>query len=244
VSTAARPLVLEGAFNARAFFAPGSEQPWLVRSSALHELTPAGANALRALGVTRVIDLREPGEGGAGAHDIDVAFLPVYRFPGHAVPVDGNLEQLMQLVIDTRGEVLAEIVAGVASADGPVAVHCTIGKDRTGLIVALLLSLAGVADADIVADYALSGDQVYPHRRAYVERILAERGLTAAEAAEAWRLNVQSPPEVMEHVLALLRGRGGAARYLRAHGLSADAPTRLRARARPELTPPRSVRTA
>lgn len=228
--TAARPLVLEGAFNARAFFGPGAAQPWLVRSSALHELTPAGADALRALGVTSVIDLREPGEGGAATHAIDVTFLPVYRFPGNTVPVDGDLEQLMQRVIETRADVLAEIVEAVASADGPVAVHCTIGKDRTGMVVALVLSAAGVSDADIVADYALSGEQVYPHRRAYVEQVLAQRDLAADEVAAAWRLNVESPPEVMQHILTLLRERGGAAQYLRAHGLSLRALERLRAR--------------
>ena len=228
MSTVARAVDLDGAFNARAFFAAG--KPWLVRSSALHELTPDGAAALRALGVVRVIDLREPGEGGAAAHDVEVAVLPVYRFTT-GVPVDGNLEALMTRVIDTRGEVLAEIVETVASTEGLVAVHCTIGKDRTGLVVALVLSAAGVPDADIVADYALSGDQVYPHRREFVERMLAARDLGPAETAEAWRLNVQSPPEVMEHILAELRARGGAAVYLRAHGMTERAVAALRARA-------------
>ncbi|MBN9176553.1 MAG: tyrosine-protein phosphatase [Microbacterium sp.] len=232
MSTIARHLDLEGAFNARAFFAASSAQPWLVRSSALHELTPAGAEVLRAFGVVRVIDLREPGEGAAGAHEIEVAALPVYRFPGNTVPIDGNLEQLMQQVIETRGEVLAEIVDAVASAEGPVAVHCTIGKDRTGLIVALVLSAAGATEADIIADYALSGDQVYPHRREYVEQMLASRDLGEREIAEAWRLNVESPAEVMEYILALLRAEGGAAEYLRAHGLSAHALAALRARSR------------
>lgn len=45
-----------------------------------------------------------------------------------------------------------------------------------------------------------------------------------------WRLNVQSPPEVMGHILALLGSHGGAAQYLRGHGLSAQARDRLRAR--------------
>jgi len=229
MTVVARSVDIDGAFNARVFVSSPRDRPWLLRSSALDALTPSGVAALHDFGIRRVIDLREPGEGAAASHDIDVVALPVYR-SDDGVPEIGRLEEIMERVLESRGEVLAEIVQAVASADGAVAVHCTIGKDRTGLVVALLLSAAGVPDADIVADYALSGAQVYPHRRAYVERILAERDVGDAEAAEAWRLNVESPPEVMEHILALLRARGGAAEYLRARGLSADALAALRAK--------------
>lgn len=229
MTIAADVLEVDGAFNARVFVSTRTGRPWLLRSSALDALTPSGVETLHELGIRRVVDLREPGEGAAASHDIDLVAVPVYRFDD-GVPAVGRLEDLMERVIETRGEVLAEIVTAIAQSEGPVAVHCTIGKDRTGLVVALALLVAGATERDVVADYVRSGAEVLPHRRDLVERMLADRTLTPRESAEAWRLNVESPPEVMRHIAALLDRRGGAASYLRAHGMPDDAAERLRAR--------------
>lgn len=229
MTLSARPVTLAGAFNARAFVSSSTGRPWLVRSSALDALTPDGARALRALGVGRVVDLRDPGEGGPASHDVDIVAIPVYGFAG-GVPELGRLEELMERVLVTRAETLARIVGTIADSSVPVSVHCTIGKDRTGLVIALAMLAAGAPEEDVIDDYALSGAEVLPHRRELVARMLAERGLAAAEAAEAWRLNVQSPPEVMRAVIAWLATRGGAAAFLRDHGVTEDALSRLRAR--------------
>lgn len=230
--TVANTVHLDGAFNARAFTSTGQRWPWLVRSSALDALTPEGSDALRKLGVMRVIDLRSPGEGEPGAHDIPVTAMPAYD-PAEPVPTTGRLEHVLERLIRTRGEVLAGAVGAIAETDGAVAVHCTVGKDRTGVVVALTLLAAGVPDDEVLADYALSGPAVLPHRRAHVERLLSGMGLTEQQFAEAWRLNVESPPEVMHHVIALLEPWSGAAGYLTAHGLSMQALQSLRARAYP-----------
>lgn len=219
-------VAIGGAFNARVF---GGNRPWLLRSSALDALTPAGVDALRRLGVTRVVDLRSPGEGGSAAHDIDVVSVPTYR-PGQSVPLTGQLETIFDRVLEERGTALATAVAAIAEAPDTVAVHCTIGKDRTGLIVALTLLICGARPDDIVADYARSGPEVLPHRRAYVTRALSGLALTDDEREQAWRLNVQSPPEVMHHLLQRIDASGGAEQFLRRHGLLRSHVEVLRAR--------------
>lgn len=212
--TVAAAIHIDGAFNARLF---GAAMPWLLRSSALDTLTADGRSTLEELGVRLVIDLRERGEGGAAAHDIPVEKIPIYD--AAEVPATGRIESIYDRVINERGEALTAAVAAIADATGPVAVHCTIGKDRTGLILALALSAAGVSDEDVIADYARSGSEVMPHRRAHVEHLLAGMNLTDADRADAWRLNLHSPPEAMQHLINRLQDWGGAVEYLLAHGL-------------------------
>ncbi|MGF7473864.1 tyrosine-protein phosphatase, partial [Salmonella enterica subsp. enterica serovar Minnesota] len=63
----------------------------------------------------------------------------------------------------------AAVLGAVAEApDGPVAVHCAVGRDRTGLVVAMMLSLAGVSDDVITEDYAVSEVQLRPRYEALV----------------------------------------------------------------------------
>lgn len=224
-----RPVGIDGAFNARGFVSERTGRMWLVRSSALDALRPAGVSAVRDLGLRRVVDLRAPGEGGRACHEVAVLPMPLYR-PFETVPAVGRLEDLMDRVIETRGEAVASAVEAIASADGPVLVHCTIGKDRTGLVVALTLLAAGVDEEDVIADYALSGAQVLPHRRDLVVGMLAGRDLAAADRADAWRLNLESPREVMTHIIDRVAAHGGATAYLRAHGLSEGAVRTLRSR--------------
>jgi len=217
---------LDGAFNARVF---GQGPVALLRSSALDGLTPGGVATLEALGIRRVVDLREGGEGGEAAHEIEVVHAPIYG-PDLGVPATGRIEEVFDRVLERRGPALAVAVTAIAETDGPVAVHCTIGKDRTGAVVALALAVAGVAEERIVADYVRSGPHVLPHRSGFVERLLASGTFSPAERADAWRLNTQSPPEVMSHFFSRLEEWGGAAGYLREHGMPTAAVTALRKR--------------
>jgi protein-tyrosine phosphatase len=112
-----------------------------------------------------VIDLRVPDEY-FGAHPLDVDGTTV-----HPVPLGRDLAPALahsdhdlafayrHLVRDAAGEI-ARIVGLVAAAQGPVLVHCTAGKDRTGIVVAVLLRAAGVRRADILADYLRTGDDL------------------------------------------------------------------------------------
>ena len=129
---------------------------------------------------------------------------------------------------------MAPILTTIAHAPaGGVVVHGTAGKDRTGLICALLLDLVGVDRATIAADYALSTECLRPRDLAWLEQGPGER------AARERELRQYSPRvEVMLEVLGDLDARyGGSAGYLQTAGMT---PTDLQAlRARFLHVPPR-----
>lgn len=121
----------------------------LVRSDSPSFLTDDGVAAATAYRLARVIDLRRPDETERYPSPLPNLHLPV-QGPGD--PEEGPWVHLYTGLLDRRPELFARAVAAVADApEGPVLVHCAAGKDRTGLVVALSLSLVG-ADPDAVAD--------------------------------------------------------------------------------------------
>jgi protein tyrosine/serine phosphatase len=88
----------------------------------------------------------------------------------------------------------------------PLLIHCAAGKDRTGVITALVLRTLGVADADIVHDYALTGEQ-RPDPEV-LRAFLADYGVVLDEESDwdPW----QTPPQVMESTLRILDERWGS----------------------------------
>ena len=109
-----------------------------------------------------------------------------------------------------------------AASAGPLLFHCVAGKDRTGVIAALLLALADVVPGAIAADYAASTDNL---RQAYLHRY---RDGDPAAIIEA----VRCPEEAVYNMLAYLDRAGGIRGYLGAIGLDAAEIARLRARLR------------
>jgi protein tyrosine/serine phosphatase len=207
----------------------------LVRGDSPHRLTADGVMALRGYGIGCVIDLRsaEEAEAAPGPFADD----PIYRLrpmidPHQEVRRDAKAEATLELTY--RASLIrnaSHIVAGLAAiADAPpggVFLHCASGKDRTGMIVALALRVAGVVDAEITADYAYTavclGDRI--------ERALE----TAPSAAERARIAEQwgSPPEAIQAMLDRVDvDFGGAEGYLRSYGLSDGRLERLRDRLR------------
>ena len=122
---------------------------------------------------------------------------------------------------------VARVVTAIARApDGGVVVHCAAGKDRTGLIVALLLSTVGVAPELIADDYALTAESL----KARDEWYLAEGPGERAEREETIR-HFRARPEVMAEVLAGVDERyGGAEPYLLAAGVRPAHLERIRDR--------------
>jgi protein-tyrosine phosphatase len=120
----------------------------------------------------------------------------------------------------------AEAVEAIATAPaGAVLVHCHAGKDRTGLVVALLLSVAG-ADVEAIADdYALSGPNIAPSHDVWVDEAPDE------PERERRRQIGLAPRQAMIDVLATVEFRwGGAEEYLRSAGLSGDGIAAVRTR--------------
>ena len=111
----------------------------------------------------------------------------------------------------------------IADADAaPVVVHCVAGKDRTGVVCALTLSLLGVSDADIAADYALS-TEASERFRIWINTQLPTRDLPTPQPYYS------SPAEAMMFFLTELRRQHGSAeQYLLSAGLTQPQITALR----------------
>jgi protein-tyrosine phosphatase len=217
--------------------ADGGRTRWgaCVRADSMSRLTPDGQAALIDYGVRTIIDLR-----GASELTIDVnpfampsedprrpAYLnlPLGLGADHAgvLAVEaaaegdhGSLLELGRQVLDHYWRGIAGIMRAIAAApQGTVLFHCHAGKDRTGLVAALLLALAGVPNATIVEDYALSQVCLRP--------IFNQRLSQEPDPARRERLvrMIGAVPETMLGVLAHLDARhGGAERYLRAAGVA------------------------
>lgn len=205
----------------------------LVRSDDLGRLTADGVSALRAYGVRRVIDLRNREEAAALPHALTDD--PLYRL----LPlIDPTREPERDLVAERtkaatyRGSVVRNsrsIVAAVrAIADAPagtVVVHCAAGRDRTGMVVALVLAAAGVPDEVIAADYSYSAECLRERHELALAAVA-----TAAARAELTGQQA-SPPETILGMLRVVADRyGDARRYLLANGLSPAQLDRLLAR--------------
>lgn len=193
----------------------------VVRSDSLHRLTPAGVDAAVRHPVSRVVDLRSWGEVEAQAHPF--ANTPLYAHHPAWGMLRGlgdrpSLWEIYQAGIEQSAPALAAAATAVAEAPpGAVVVHCNAGKDRTGILVALLLSAVGVPHDVIVADYVRSDEFLAAHYR----RELSE--LDGDEAA--WLASIQRcDPDVMRWLLRHLdEVYGGAQTYLVSGGMSLEA---------------------
>ena len=237
-----RRLAWEGVLNARDLggypAAGGCETRWgaVVRSDSLADLTAAGQAALAGYGVRTIIDLRLADEiarhpnpfATPGDHGVDYTNVsmidPAAGFP----PETDTLGQNYLWMLDQFRGFVAQVVVAVAGApEGGVLIHCAAGKDRTGLISALLLGLVGVPADTVAADYAMTAELLRPRERQWLE------GLPPEERAEREAMIARYAPtaEVMLEVLERLGERdGGVEPYLRSTGLSQDDLDRLRER--------------
>jgi len=220
------PIEIEGAFNVRdvgALPVAGGgrvHSGLLYRGDSIDDLTDVGARALGDLKLKTVIDLREPAEHGGRRYPDgigpNVLRIPIYagRFNFRQYQ---DLRQLYAAIIERAGNEVAEAIARLAQPRAlPALVHCTAGKDRTGLVVGLLLSALGVPDQDVAADYALTERNFSGEIRHRAFQRAVEAGIPAQQFA----LMAGSPPEVMVETLEDVRSNyGSAGDYLRDHGV-------------------------
>jgi len=211
----------------------------VVRSDTVGRLTPEGWEALVAYGVRTIVDLRLPEERTTPVPDdlpvtaVRVPLLPDFGHPDwheinslalRAEPPESTRLLYLEFLRRYR-PAFGRAVAAIAAAEETILVHCHAGKDRTGLVVALLLRVAGVPPEAIAADYALSADNLRELHAEWIEASASdeERGLRTRMAA--------SPAAAMLGVLTELeRGNGGAEGYLREAGVSERELARIRAR--------------
>jgi protein-tyrosine phosphatase len=203
----------------------------LFRSGNLARVGEAGRTALHGLGVRSIVDLREDDEIAFEPTDLGDLPIAVQRVPLFAgslasfFEADVTLGALYRALIDGSGAAIVDVVRRVV-ADAPVLVHCTVGKDRTGVVVALTLAAAGVEEEAIISDYARTEALLPPERNA---RVLSYLQRSHPEARNLVDLATRSPAPVMRALLAELREQYGApVEFLRAQGLHDDELAELR----------------
>ncbi len=208
----------------------------VVRADALHRCGIESAAGLHDHGVRRVIDLRDTSErdheGVFDGPDVEVLHLPVldpaYRWDDEAMAPRDVLPHRYAEILTAFSPRFTAALESIAGAPGGVAYHCAVGKDRTGLLTALLLGSLG-ADRDvIVEDYARSARAVALQVNWLWIRQLPEGQVSEVEMAEGvW----SARPETMAATLDRLdRDHGGVAGYLRDAGLDDGVVAELRAR--------------
>jgi protein-tyrosine phosphatase len=239
--TPERRIAVEGCLNFRDLGGypteDGGRLRWrqLFRADGLHALTLRGVEVLRdEIRLGDIVDLRSSveldrdGRGLLAETPIRFHHLPLFdgeRRQGRP-PMGASLSDLYFGMLDFAREPLARVVTTLACADAPAAFHCAAGKDRTGVVSALLLSLLGVRDELIVADYAATREAL----EAIVERLMASEGYRGI-FAELPPDTLHADPETMEGLLARVRDRfGSMAAYAAEIGIARSDVARLRAR--------------
>jgi protein-tyrosine phosphatase len=235
-----RHLALPGTYNVRDlgwYPAEGSlrtRSRILFRGDSLHRLDAQGVTQLTALPLRSIIDLRGAPERSQyptrlGRLDVTVHVIPlVAEREGGEQPLaaEWTLLDSYQATIRTRGAEFVAIARTLAVPGAlPCLFHCMAGKDRTGLVAAILLSALGVPDDIVAADFAQSSrflGAVY-HREA-TKRTLA-RGVPADMVERV----LTTEPSYIRAILDELRGEyGDTSHYLYANGLEEDELSDLR----------------
>ena len=225
-----RLIRLQGTVNLRdvgGYPADGGRIGWgrLYRSDALNLLTANDRVELGRRGIGLVIDLRDERErelspSALGDLVLRIEHNPVFSTPAASfIAADARLVELYEDMVGNSGDRIADAVRLIARADeGAVLVHCTAGKDRTGLVIAFALLAAGVPRRFVVADYARTEQHLPPELLdGVVARLRAERSDEAVNLDELVRL---SPASVLEGVLDRVEAAHGSVRgYLLHHGL-------------------------
>ncbi|MEY9841289.1 tyrosine-protein phosphatase [Streptacidiphilus sp. EB103A] len=215
----------------------------LYRSASLCELSPDGAGRLAALGLRTVVDLRSAEElvhWPNQRHGLDFELVSLPTLPPlegssanpetaadvserHRQPEDpqeDGMTGMYSYMADTAGPPIVACIRQLTAPGAlPALVHCAVGKDRTGVTIAVILSALGVADADITADFALSN---------------AGLGLLNGPVYYVDEHGVERPSRpVRTELLALFLRKvharhGTTAGFLRHHGLHVEELARLR----------------
>ncbi|WKX74000.1 tyrosine-protein phosphatase [Streptomyces sp. XD-27] len=217
--------------------ADGRTVAWrtLYRSDSLGKLQGADWETFLELGIRTVIDLRYPWEiESKGRVPEPERFhyvnLSIEHRPYDQAEIDPELDPWRYLadrfaeVAEDGVEEIRQVLEQIAQAPGPVVFHCTSGKDRTGLIGALVLTLLGVDRETVLADFALT--------ELATERLIEDWKTANPDRELKWPGYGRAPVVIMELVLADLEAKHGSVEgYLKDRvNLSDETVGALRAR--------------
>jgi protein-tyrosine phosphatase len=225
-----RHLAVAGTLNFRDVggypVAGGGEIRWrtLLRSDGLERLGIGDGQTLAGLNLRTVLDLRTAAEARlAPSPAEELARLGALTMQLNLLGEDledlpYELGAIYDFIIDRRGAQIGAAIRALGRPNAiPALVHCSAGKDRTGIVVGLTLAAIGVPDQVVAADYALSSLYLDPRNAAVIGQISQGTGIGDEIVAQL----MASPPELMLRVLARVRRDGGSVRgYLTRHGVS------------------------
>ena len=204
------------------------------RSDSVHLMTGEDTrHVYQAMGVVTVIDLRNSTEVQRDEYSSSLPTSVNYHhapfLEQHGIspfkPGDDPATRLADIylwILANAGHLIAQTLITLAEEPNlPALLHCTAGKDRTGVLAAIILGILDVDEEQIMADYTLTNqtlDRLYP----------LLRSIPGNE--ERPRASFEAQPKAMEAMLAALSNDyGGAREYAMAHGVSTANIDRLKA---------------
>ena len=206
-----------------------------LRSDDLSVLTDNDVDFLLNYGVSLVIDLRTESyftgyPDVSLGRNVSIVNIPLFELVTEEDINTYNelvsageyyIERVYDFVIANKTRI-CECFETMASTDGCVLFHCSIGKDRTGTVAMLLMQLAGCDDQDILSNYMVS--------RVNLTRDPSYKATWDSDLDPATRSQYESSVDSGEYLLNLINERGGARQYLLDCGVSAEALDKLTAR--------------
>lgn len=230
-----------------------------LRSAGLNFMTPEGRNDLQRLGVRTIVDLRDSWEVTRWPYEVDG--IEVLRIPllAGSNPPDGStsdfifsvaaarlsgangeqtsrmgreiLKETYRNIVDNSGSSIAYILTLLAEGNGPMLIHCTAGKDRTGIVAAVLEAILGVDDESIVSSYAQSaGNLGEAFRKAISSGMLdIPNDTTSDGGVGALAGMLASPASLMREMLGRIRSKHcTVAQYCLDNGMTKEHLEQLR----------------
>ncbi|WP_217132990.1 tyrosine-protein phosphatase [Leucobacter chinensis] len=219
----------------------------VIRTDDLSLVTASVAGELYEKGLRSIIDLRSVEEAQVTGRG-PLGELPVAY---HHVPLMGSIGEAMDgdtpaLTHETMGRMYVGLVENAASqlvtalnviaySPGTTAFHCAAGRDRTGVLAAVLLLALGADDQEIVADYALTGPNmpaIQERTQSVIGPIMLKLGFDLEQLNRGSELEKDGMEHSMQMLIATLRETyGDPLTPLRVAGLSPDTVAQLRRRA-------------
>ena len=238
----ARRLTLNGTSNVRDIggylTADGRSVVWrrVLRGDALHRVDNAGRELLAGYELATSLDLREDDERHDAPDHLDAGVrlvsvpLFTYQLPPEEASVDprqfSTLDEVYKHVVAERGPALAAVLRELARPGAlPAIVHCAGGKDRTGIVIALLLASLGVPDDVIAADYEATALFLNEEFR----EAALDRAVAAGRDRAQFAAMLGCEPRLILDVLEEIRSsHGHVDTYLVHHGLRPEELEQLR----------------
>ena len=198
-----------------------------IRCGTVSRPTDNDIKALKELNISAVVDLRGDFEFNDQSNDMErltgnVNHVSLYELNvAEAKNVKMTLSEVYEFIVDNYRENIGKALKVIAEApEGAVLYHCFLGKDRTGILTLMLLTIAGVDEDDIVADYQLT----YTYLENYIH----------THADSLWDTNAEmhySLPQTMRTLIAYIKHKYGSVQdYIYSTGIDDESIEKIRKR--------------